>query len=93
LPVRLPRPRRSGVCEGPQPLRAVAATVYAGKVYDGAYRVVGRRASLPPAGGWRLAAGRVLRENGIEAIGEYLENKLVDGAHRRRAACSRWAQA
>jgi hypothetical protein len=25
----------------------------------------------------RLAAGRVLRENGIEVIGEYLENKLV----------------
>jgi hypothetical protein len=25
----------------------------------------------------RLAAGRVLRENGIEVIGEYLENLLV----------------
>ena len=52
LPMRLPRPRRSGVGKGPQPLPAVAAVVCAGRVYDDAYPR--RRAPSVRATGWRL---------------------------------------
>jgi hypothetical protein len=57
--------------KGPQPPPAVAAAVCAGRVYDDAFRVVGRRASL--AEGWASLG----REKGIEVIGEYSENKSV----------------